>query len=223
MPPGRPRRPPSDERPPFAWIGGALCLDFVNTVSWREVGVQENEHFRTAGDLADWAVAAGLEPEPPALDEHVIRLAHELRLGLHELMLDLARNEPVSGERVAWLNHWVRLSGDQVRIAPQPDDGPWTWVSDRASAAFDPNLALMARIIRSAVDLLQSPERSLLRVCANDRCGWLFLDRSRRRNRRWCEMRECGGRAKARRYRSRRRADPALAADESTGRARAHD
>jgi hypothetical protein len=32
--------------------------------------------------------------------------------------------------------------------------------------------------------------------CANEDCGWLFVDRSRRHNRRWCEMRECGSRAR---------------------------
>jgi predicted RNA-binding Zn ribbon-like protein len=31
-------------------------------------------------------------------------------------------------------------------------------------------------------------------------CGWLFVDRSRNGNRRWCDMRTCGSRDKMRRY-----------------------
>ena len=44
-----------------------------------------------------------------------------------------------------------------------------------------------------------------LRICANPSCGWVFFDRSRNRSKVWCEMAECGNRAKARRYRARRR------------------
>lgn len=35
-------------------------------------------------------------------------------------------------------------------------------------------------------------------------CGWLFLDASPTRRRRWCSMSDCGNRAKATRYRRQR-------------------
>ena len=35
-----------------------------------------------------------------------------------------------------------------------------------------------------------------------DLCGWLFIDSSRGRRRRWCSMKTCGNQAKAARYRS---------------------
>jgi predicted RNA-binding Zn ribbon-like protein len=37
-------------------------------------------------------------------------------------------------------------------------------------------------------------------------CGWMFLDRSRNRSRRWCTMEACGSFAKSRRLTGRRRA-----------------
>jgi predicted RNA-binding Zn ribbon-like protein len=43
-----------------------------------------------------------------------------------------------------------------------------------------------------------------VKTCANDRCRWLFYDRSRNRSRMWCTMDLCGSRAKMRAYRSRR-------------------
>jgi predicted RNA-binding Zn ribbon-like protein len=46
--------------------------------------------------------------------------------------------------------------------------------------------------------LLEQQPRTAIRACADERCGWLFLDPSGRR--RWCEMAVCGNRAKARRY-----------------------
>ena len=49
------------------------------------------------------------------------------------------------------------------------------------------------------------------RVKACQHCGWIFIDSSRNRSGRWCSMSACGGREKARAYRSRRR-DPETSA-----------
>jgi predicted RNA-binding Zn ribbon-like protein len=60
--------------------------------------------------------------------------------------------------------------------------------------------SLLHPIVKSAADLLVSAELDRLRICANPQCGWLFLDSSRNRSRRWCSMESCGNRAKARRF-----------------------
>jgi predicted RNA-binding Zn ribbon-like protein len=40
-----------------------------------------------------------------------------------------------------------------------------------------------------------------VRMCeAPDGCGWLFYDETRNGTRRWCSMKDCGNRAKARRH-----------------------
>jgi len=51
--------------------------------------------------------------------------------------------------------------------------------------------------------LIEKYPARAIRPCADDRCGWLFLDPSGRR--RWCEMSVCGNRAKVRRYAQRHR------------------
>jgi predicted RNA-binding Zn ribbon-like protein len=57
-----------------------------------------------------------------------------------------------------------------------------------------------------AWDLLTEPELVDVKQCPVDHggCGWLFLDESRSRNRRWCDMRTCGNRAKVRAHYSRK-------------------
>jgi hypothetical protein len=52
-------------------------------------------------------------------------------------------------------------------------------------------------------DLLTSPDVARVRECDASNCAWLFLDRSKNRTRRWCDMKVCGNRDKARRYRAR--------------------
>jgi predicted RNA-binding Zn ribbon-like protein len=57
-----------------------------------------------------------------------------------------------------------------------------------------------AKTVRSSVELLTSDDASRIRMCAADDCEWLFLDRSKNRSRRWCDMKVCGNRVKARRF-----------------------
>jgi predicted RNA-binding Zn ribbon-like protein len=59
----------------------------------------------------------------------------------------------------------------------------------------------------AAAELLSSPESALLKVCAGEDCGWVFLDRSRNQARRWCDMKTCGNTEKARRHYRRVKAD----------------
>jgi predicted RNA-binding Zn ribbon-like protein len=64
------------------------------------------------------------------------------------------------------------------------------------------------RFALSLSALLEQHPRSAIRACADEQCGWLFLDPSGRR--RWCEMAVCGNRAKARRYAKRHDAREAI-------------
>jgi predicted RNA-binding Zn ribbon-like protein len=55
-------------------------------------------------------------------------------------------------------------------------------------------------IAQSAADLMTSDKRNSVRQCGADDCAWLFLDESRNHSRRWCDMKTCGNRQKARRH-----------------------
>jgi predicted RNA-binding Zn ribbon-like protein len=71
----------------------------------------------------------------------------------------------------------------------------------------DPVAGTIALIAREAVELLSGPERELIRECAAAPCSLLYLDHSRGRRRRWCEMERCGSRAKMADYRQRKATD----------------
>lgn len=59
---------------------------------------------------------------------------------------------------------------------------------------------ILAPVLWSTGDLLTGRRLQRLRCCANEQCGWLFLDDSKSGTRRWCMMSACGNRAKARRH-----------------------
>jgi len=58
-------------------------------------------------------------------------------------------------------------------------------------------------VVRSAAELLTGDELPRVAQCAGELCGWLFLDTTRNRSRRWCDMADCGNLAKVRRFRRR--------------------
>jgi predicted RNA-binding Zn ribbon-like protein len=58
----------------------------------------------------------------------------------------------------------------------------------------------------SLAHYLADHDAGRLRICADESCGWLFIDESPAGRRRWCDMRTCGNRAKVARHRERMRA-----------------
>lgn len=58
-------------------------------------------------------------------------------------------------------------------------------------------------ILQAAMVLAFSGDMKRVRICGN--CGWLFIDRTRNANKRWCTASLCGSRTKARRYYARKR------------------
>jgi predicted RNA-binding Zn ribbon-like protein len=75
----------------------------------------------------------------------------------------------------------------------------------RCTAPADEFDFLLWQIVHAAVALLTGPYASRIRSCASESCDWMFVDRSKRGNRRWCDMTVCGNRAKARRFYERRK------------------
>ena len=63
--------------------------------------------------------------------------------------------------------------------------------------------AALAAVVTELMKAAVPGNRRRLKAC--QRCGWLFFDVSKNSSGRWCSMRICGGREKARAYRARSR------------------
>jgi predicted RNA-binding Zn ribbon-like protein len=74
----------------------------------------------------------------------------------------------------------------------------WSW----AGAERDAEIPLW-KLAQAAADLLVSTEAELVKDCGDPTCRWLFLDLSKNHTRRWCDMKTCGNRMKARRHQAR--------------------
>jgi predicted RNA-binding Zn ribbon-like protein len=187
-------------------LSGNVGLDFLNTVDPRG-GQHPHEHLTSFDSLCAWAVHAGAiaqsertrllgvarsrPSEARTVHEHAIH-AREALYGLFSASMEgctpLASDlSLVSQENAALFTH--------AELRWQSDEFGWAWRScDRLDQ-------VLWRPLRAAVDLLTSADLLRVGVCdGEDGCGWLFLDTTKNHSRRWCDMRVCGNRAKARRH-----------------------
>ena len=185
-----------------------LCLDFANTVSWH-AGPQPVEELKQYSDLLNWSTKVGLLDERRA--QHLCReaerrpreaaavldYAHATREAIYHLLSAHARGQRAEDADMPVLNAAVADALSHARLSLAADGFGWDW-STADPGALD---QMLWPVVQSAVDLLTAPELDRVGQCADDRgCGWLFLDTTKNRSRRWCDMRDCGNRAKARRH-----------------------
>ena len=196
----------------FQFVGGALCLDFCNSVGGKR-GVRPREYLNSYGDLLSWCEQAGLTETSlskarlrtagrlPAEAAGVLSRAITLREAIYRIFLAMAKQKQPAKRDLAFLNAELGRSLNRLRVMPMKKGFGWEWSTDRG--ALDHALGPIAR---SAADLLTSGEsRARVRQCQGDNCGWLFVDASKNHSRCWCDMRDCGNRAKVRRHRLRKK------------------
>lgn len=173
-----------------------LCLDFVNTEG--HVRNDPPDRLDTIELFVEWAAARGLAPEEiPGEREATTFLveARELREALYRIVSARVRGGAPEPDDVDRLNLELTRALSAVRLTSDNDGVRWSL----AAGAATPR-RLLALVALSAADLLGSPQMSRVKECSSDTCAWVFIDGSRNRSRRWCDMADCGNRAKARRF-----------------------
>lgn len=191
----------------FDFESGALCLDFVNTVDWH-ASQYPQERLSGYSDLLDWGEAAGellvdrarylrvLAKRRPEQAAAVFKRAIQMRETLYRIFSFLAANRSVTLDDLALLNDALGKSLAHLRIRSSSAGFNWDW-SD-TSETLD---QVLWPVVRSAAELLISEDLHRVKQCADDRgCGYMFVDTSRNKSRRWCSMETCGNRAKAQRH-----------------------
>ena len=205
------RRPPK-----FELIGGNISLDFINTLDDRASG-QPKELLKSYYDLARFGEDTGiLTPEQldyffeqiplmPDQAEEALRRAINLREALHAIFAAVMKKQTAPQHAMERLNanlHDAALHSRLVQSELTEREGRLEWRFDNMTSSFN---AMLWPIARAAADLLASSDLALVRACSSPTCQWLFLDTSKNHHRRWCSMKQCGNRAKVRKFYARRR------------------
>ncbi|MGL6236255.1 MAG: CGNR zinc finger domain-containing protein [Segniliparus sp.] len=175
----------------FTFISGDVVLDFAGTLRYRRT--RREELLRSPDDLARWLALAGVLDQEPAVAEAEFAAAVELREAVYEIAAARLERGALPGGALALVNGRARQSRVTLQLAE-------SGVIRREGGASE----ALATIALHAVRLFGSD--APLRQCGADNCTRIFVDRSRRGDRRWCDMARCGNRDKARAHRARRAA-----------------
>ena len=209
-----------------------ISLDFANTVEWH-AGPNPEERLTSYGKAVEWARRAGILSDAqaqsllaragahPERQADALRRIIALREAVYRIFSAVAHDRLPNSTDLEVLNAELTAALAHLRLVPaahsgqdtaesagaaEPQRFAWIWMG-----AEDDLTSLLWPVARAATSLLTSPELARVRECADDCCGWLFLDLSRNASRRWCDMADCGNRAKARRYRERKKEESEVA------------
>lgn len=193
--------------PTFGWIGGALCLDFTNTVS-NHRSLRPGEKLGSFKNLITWCRQAGILDEAasteflrqitmaPAQGERLLHVALDFREALYRAFCDVTQGRQPSKCDLDVINGLLARTPITLQIGAERE----RLVCFRTGCMLD-EARLLGPVAWSAAELFGSNDSlGKVRQCDGEECGWLFLDLTKNHSRRWCDMDDCGSRAKAKRY-----------------------
>lgn len=192
----------------FQFVGGDLSMDFTNTVGGKR-GLRTREYLKTYGDFLSWSLQARIVDEAqaaalsrlaadqPEAARLVLERAVELREAIYRISASIVEGRTLAAGDLARLNFELSAALGRLQVRAGETGFDWRWADDEPSLAHP-----LGPVARAAAEMLTNPEAlAHLCRCEGDTCGWLFIDSSKNHSRRWCDMRDCGNRAKMRRHR----------------------
>jgi predicted RNA-binding Zn ribbon-like protein len=194
----------------FELCGGHPALDLVNTLDWRFRHGEQEELLPGYAALLRFMEESGLLTAKEArrlqrlagatAGKQVLEQCIELREALAHVFyaaLDGGSPEPA---QIRILERYFKLAQGHQKLRWKKAGLGWKW----PELDEDPETPLWL-LSSSASGLMLSDDAEKVRACDNPECRWLFLDTSKNHTRRWCDMRLCGNRMKARRFKAQRK------------------
>jgi predicted RNA-binding Zn ribbon-like protein len=181
-------------------IGERLCLDFTNTVGGRNGSDIIFEKLKTYDDLLTWSVHAGILDHKDARklvkkgSQSVVKRALRLREAIYKICVASLKKQSPAADDLKLLNQEIREARNHELI-----DAKFHLQTKPTNNDVD---QMLWPIALSAANLLTSEDLKRLQQCESENCGWLFVDTSKNHTRQWCDMSDCGNRAKVRKFRS---------------------
>jgi predicted RNA-binding Zn ribbon-like protein len=189
---------------------GHPALEFTNTVN-NHASQNPGETLFKYEDVLAWAKRVGLvraeqveslKRKAAAQSAEAAQLfakSLELREALYRMFVAQTKGKPPSRADLVILNSVFRSFASGAQVIHSAGQFEWQWKFNEAGLE-----SLVCVIALSAADLMTSEYYARLKQCADQEgCGWLFVDTSKNHSRRWCDINDCGNRAKQRSYQKR--------------------
>lgn len=184
-----------------------LCLDFVNTLGNHLNKNMYRDYLTSYSTFVQWSQKVEIinadqanffleKSNKKSLEARdIFKRVIELREALFRILFAVISKKTPDQEDINLLNREIEsvLPFSELQYTDN------TFVLNRL---MEPNQLdwMLSIIVNDMIELLTSDKLDRLKICCDDHCGWIFLDMSKNRSRRWCSMKECGNRAKARQH-----------------------
>jgi len=177
----------------------ALLYEFVNSLDLRRFEEHGSPHeprdeLATPAQLESWLRERRLWQEKERMTPSSFRAALELRQSIRDLLalnpgsrhgaMETTQRLSVAAQRYPL----VLVGGEEGVLRLEPASG----------------VSGLARVLVELHGLEDADRLDRLKMCASEECHWVFYDRSKPGNRRWCSSALCGNRDKTRNYRARK-------------------
>jgi predicted RNA-binding Zn ribbon-like protein len=174
----------------------ALLYDFVNSLDMRTYVERGEAHrpgdaIRTPGQLESWMRARRLAGRAS-------RAVHEQALNLRTALRTFLRMRPEERAGSSTAVDDLNAASEAFPLVVNLEDAEVTLQPVEGTSG-------LGQVMAQFHTLAATQQLDRLKMCASDECGWIFFDRSKPANRRWCSSARCGNRSKTRSYRERRR------------------
>jgi predicted RNA-binding Zn ribbon-like protein len=191
----------------FKLFAGHPALELVNTLDMR-FSTETTDLLPAYGDLLRLATQLRLlTPEQARRlgrtvgekEAHrVLSSTIELREALASLLYGRIDGGRPLAAKVETLQKYFHAAALHRRLSLTNGQLMWSWSGMEQQAEIP-----LWKLAQAASDLLVSSDAELVKDCGDPTCRWLFLDTSKNHTRRWCDMKTCGNRMKARRHQAR--------------------
>jgi predicted RNA-binding Zn ribbon-like protein len=183
----------AEVRDGFSFHAGSSALDLCATLRGRTKPTP-HDLLATPRDLRRWLLAAGVVSAAATATDEDLATARTLREAIYAIALACIAGEAPPATARGVLNRVA--GGASVKLSLD---------ADGQARVGGTAAALLTSLARDAIRLLGGEEAGRIRQCEGPMCTRLFVDRSRRGDRRWCSMSSCGNRAKVAEFRQRAR------------------
>ncbi len=129
---------------------------------------------------------------------HKLQFIRDQRKSLHDVIVSLIKGQNIEAESIKEINRGIRSATGILQVKEDSGALSMEWSFDQE----DP-VAFLHPIYQSLEKLLSNGAGNRIKECGE--CRWLFWEQTKSNTRKWCDMRYCGSRKKAREYYRRKR------------------
>jgi predicted RNA-binding Zn ribbon-like protein len=184
-----------------------LAVEFVNTIDWRHDPAHREDKLRTVPDLIRWAHDRRLFSESatrrlsrhahnhPGVAGQIFDRALLLRDAIYRVLSAHAAQREAPLQDLEMISNEYRAATQHLRLKESKGNFHWEWAGE--DDALD---RILWPIVHSTIDLFTSDTLARVHECEGPGCGWIIIDTTKNRSKRWCSMETCGNRAKVKRF-----------------------